>query len=72
MKSSEVIRTAMSEDSLTQLGLAKKMGYETQSYVGNALNRKTDMKVSLFVKMMKAMGYEVIVRRGKTEFEVTE
>lgn len=72
MKSNEVIRAAMAEDNLTQLGLATRLGYDTQSYVGNALNRKTDMKVGLFVKMMKAMGYEVIVRRGKTEFEVTE
>jgi hypothetical protein len=47
MKSNEIIRAAMTEDNLTQLGLATRMGYETQSYVGNALSRKTDMKVGL-------------------------
>lgn len=72
MRSNEIIRAAMSKDNLTQLGLATRMGHETQSYVGNALNRKTDMKVSLFVRMMEAMGYEVIVRRGEEEFKVTE
>ena len=72
MKSNEAVRAAMKEDELTQLDLAKKMGYETQSYVGNTLNRKTDMKVGAFVKMMKAMGYDVVVRRGKTEFNITE
>ena len=72
MKSNEVVRAAMSEDKLTQKDLAEKMGYETQSYVGNPLNRKSDMKVEMFVRMMKAMGYDVIARRGDKEFKVTE
>lgn len=72
MKSKEVIKAAMAVDNLTQMGLAEKMGYTTQSYVGNPLSRKSDMKVETFVKMVKAMGYDVVVRRGNTEFKVTE
>jgi hypothetical protein len=30
------------------------------------------MRVDVFVKMMNAMGYDVVVRRGKDEITVTE
>lgn len=72
MKSNEVVRAVMSADGITQMELANKLGYETQSGVGNALSRKNGMRVDVFVKMMNAMGYDVIVRRGKDEMAVTE
>lgn len=72
MKSNEVVRTVMSADGITQANLAAKMGYKTQSGVGNALSRENGMRVDVFVKMMNAMGYDVIVRRGKDEMAVTE
>lgn len=72
MKSDAVIRAAMAEDKITQKDLAQRMGRETQSYVGNVLNRKTDMKVAKFVELMKAMGYDIVARRGDVEFKVTE
>lgn len=72
MKSNEVVRAAMGKDGITQANLAEKMGYKNQSSVGNALGRENGMRVDVFVKMMKAMGYDVVVRRGKDEFVVTE
>lgn len=72
MKSNEVVRTVMAADGITQANLAAKMGYKTQSGVGNALSRENGMRVDVFVKMMNAMGYDVIVRRGKDEMTVTE
>lgn len=72
MKCEEVIRAAMKADGISQANLAAKMNYSTQSAVGNALARKTNMKVDMFIKMMNAMGYDVIVRRGKEEMMVTE
>ena len=72
MKSNEVVRAVMSADGITQMELANKLGYKTQSGVGNALNRENGMRVDVFVKMMKAMGYDVVVRRGKDEMTVTE
>ena len=72
MKSSDVVRTVMSADGITQTELANKLGYETQSGVGNALSRKNGMRVDVFVKMMNAMGYDVVVRRGKDEMTITE
>lgn len=72
MKSNEVVRAVMSADGITQMELANKLGYKTQSGVGNALSRENGMRVDVFVKMMNAMGYDVIVRRGKDEMAVTE
>lgn len=72
MKSNEVVRAVMSADGITQMELANKLGYKTQSGVGNALSRENGMRVDVFVKMMNAMGYDVVVRRGKDEMAVTE
>lgn len=72
MKSNEVVRAVMSADGITQAELANKLGYKTQSGVGNALSRENGMRVDVFVKMMNAMGYDVVVRRGKDEMTVTE
>ena len=72
MKSNEVVRAVMSADGITQMELANKLGYKTQSGVGNALSRENGMRVDVFVKMMNAMGYDVVVRRGKDEVVVTE
>lgn len=72
MKSNEVVRAVMSADGITQMELANKLGYKTQSGVGNALSRENGMRMDVFVKMMNAMGYDVVVRRGKDEVTVTE
>jgi hypothetical protein len=72
MKSNEVVRAAMKADGISQANLATKLNYKTQSGVGNALGRENGMRVDVFVKMMNAMGYDVIVRRGKEEMMVTE
>jgi antitoxin component HigA of HigAB toxin-antitoxin module len=72
MKSNEVVRNVMTADGITQANLAAKLGYKTQSGVGNALSRENGMRVDVFVKMMNAMGYDVVVRRGKDEITVTE
>ena len=72
MKSSEAVREAMKKDGMSQANLAEKCGYKTQSGIGNALSRENGMRVDVFVKMMNAMGYDVVVRRGKDEMVVTE
>ena len=72
MKSNEAVRAVMATDGITQANLAAKMGYKTQSGVGNALSRENGMRVDVFVKMARAMGYDVIVRRGKEEMVVSE
>jgi transcriptional regulator with XRE-family HTH domain len=72
MKSNEVIREAMKLDGISQAKLAERMGYNSQGAVGNALARENGMRVDVFIKMMKAMGWTVVVERGKERIEVSE
>ena len=72
MKSSDIVRAKMKDAGITQKELADKLGYKTQSCIGDALARKNGVRIDVFVKMMNALGYEVIVRRGKDEEVVTE
>ena len=68
MKAGEAIKVAMKGDELTQI----KLGYKGQAAVGNVLTRENAMKVESLLKMAHAMGYEVVIRRGKEEIVVTE
>lgn len=72
MKSNEVIREAMKVDGISQAKLAERMGYSSQGAVGNALSRENGMRVDVFIKMMKAMGWTVVAERGKERIEVSE
>ena len=72
MKSGDIVRAKMESAGITQKGLADKLGYKTQSCISDALARKNGMRIDVFVKMMNALGYEVVVRRGKDEEIVTE
>lgn len=72
MKPSEVVREAMKADGLSQKKLAERCGKGTQSFVGNALLNENGMRVDKFIELMNAMGYDVIVRRNKTEMVVTK
>jgi transcriptional regulator with XRE-family HTH domain len=72
MKAGEAIKQAMKGDGLTQIKLAEKLGYKGQAAVGNVLTRENAMKVESLLKMAHAMGYDVVIRRGKEEIVVTE
>ena len=72
MKCGEAIKAAMKTDGLTQIKFAEKLGYKGQAAVGNVLSRENSMKVESLLKMAHAMGYDVVIRRGKEEIVVTE
>ena len=72
MNGQDAIRAAMKADGITQKELAVKAGWATQQAVGNALNRANGLRVETFVKMARAMGYDIVIRRGKEEIVVTE
>lgn len=67
---SEVIRTVMADSGTTQTELAEKLGYEGQSAVSQITNRKRS-SLDKVVAALNAMGYSVVVKRGREElFEV--
>lgn len=55
-----VIEEIMEKKGTTQGELAKLVGFPGQSTVSEKLKR--DIKISVFVKMVNALGYEVIIR----------
>lgn len=57
------VERVMDKEGFTQTQLAKLVGMKNQSNVSEALKR--DMKYSLFLKMVEAMGYEVIIQKKK-------
>ena len=61
MSEKEIITAAMKACGLNQETLAVKAGYKTQSAISNRLGGKS-MRVDTLVKILGAMGYEVVVR----------
>lgn len=69
MKAREILNTIREKDEITQQELVKKLGWKSQQQVSQVLTREGSMRVDTFVEMLKAMNYEVIVRKnvGKSE-----
>ena len=63
-----IITAAMNDSGINQKQLAELIGMKNQSNVSEALKR--DMKVSLFIKMLDAMGYEIIVQKKAVPLKV--
>ena len=77
MRAKEIVRKAMEIDQITQLQLAKELKWKSQQQVSQVLvdkekdgvKKEGSMRVDTFVEMLRAMGYEVVVRKrlGKSE-----
>lgn len=70
MTGSEIIKSLLKETKITQLQLSQMVGYKGQSAVAERL--KKDMRISVFAKMVNALGYDIYVvkrRPGKTSVE---
>lgn len=63
MKCREAIEAIMKESKTNQTMLAKLVGMKSQTNVSEALKR--DMKISLVVRFVEAMGYEIVIQKKK-------
>lgn len=61
MTSKEIVISAMSQRGFNQTMLAEAAGLKRQTNVSEML-RSSSMRVDNFVKLLSAMGYEVIVK----------
>ena len=71
MKEKEIVREVMTQSGFTQVELQKALGLKSQSSISTYL-KGDSMKVDTFVKMLTAMGYNVVVTNGETEYTVGE
>lgn len=61
MDALELIKRAMKEKNTTQIQLAERLGYKTQSGISSRLQGKS-IRMDTFVKMMSALGYSVMIK----------
>lgn len=78
MKPGDIVKEALKTMGWSQKALAKQAGYgeEKHTSVSNRINNHT-MKVDTFVRLLNAMGYELVVRStspntNKNEWTVSE
>lgn len=64
MNANEIIKELIKRSDFTQTTLARAMGYSTQSGIASRLN-KNDMGVSLLVKMLDILGYDLVIQPKK-------
>ena len=68
MNGKNAVKQVMKQEGESAYTLGKKLGYSTRSGVTERVRGKQDMRVDTFAKFMKAMGYEIVVRKiGSTE-----
>ena len=70
----DMVRSVMAEEGVTQAELAKRMGYRSQSGLSERLGSR-GVSVDKVVSMFEKMGYEIIVRKadgtGEKEWKIT-
>lgn len=69
MNAKSIVELVMKETGQTQSQIAVLIGAKGQQNISAAMNR-ADLKVGFFVKVLNAMGYEVVVKkrsRGRKE-----
>ena len=69
MTAQDIVKSIMEGVGISQKKLADKIGAKSQQAVFNMLNAKNGMRVDNFVKLMNAMGYDVVVRNRVTDDE---
>lgn len=69
MKFNNIIRAAMKRTGVTQKHLGERLGV-FQGFISNTLHRP-EITLSMFVSMMNALGYEVIVCKIGDEMTLT-
>lgn len=70
MTAGEIAKEIMKASGVSQKKLADKMDLKAQQAVFNLLNAKNGMRTDSFVKMMNALGYDVIVRNRVNDTEM--
>lgn len=71
MTASESVKEIMKKHGVSQELMAKRAGYKYQSNVTGILNRGASMRVDNLLKMINAMGCELIIRDRKDGDEWT-
>lgn len=69
MRAFDAISEMRTESGTSMERLSAEIG-RSKTYVGTMLQTQKDSNMSTFCAMAKAMGYEVVVRKGDTEIKL--
>ena len=69
MNEKEIVRDIMKTLDINQTELAERTGYKAASGISEILNRK-GMRVDILLKLINAMGCEVVVRSKDCEWVI--
>lgn len=58
----EIIKTIMKSKKVNQTELSSRMGYSAQGALGRAFSNKNGMRMDVLIKMVRALGCELIIR----------
>lgn len=64
-----MLKRIMYEERITQSEIASKVGVNQQA-ISSSLKRGEGMSVKRFLEICKAMGCEVVIRRGEKEWKI--
>lgn len=62
MKAQDIIRETIKMRETTQAELADRLGYKSQANISVLLTQNKEMKMSVFFRLLTALGYEIVVR----------
>lgn len=74
MNDKQIIKEALKVRGYTQVYLAEKAGYASQSGIGQIISAQKGMRIDNFIKLLEAMDFEVVVRsktKSGEEWRVT-
>lgn len=67
MNAADIVRKVLSDVGISQKKIASKIGLKTQQGFYNLLLAKQGMRIDNFVKVMDALGYDVVVKNRVTD-----
>lgn len=67
--SKDIITTLMKMTGTKQTQLAEILGFKNQSNVSEILKR--DMKFSVFIKMLDALGFEIVIQKKAVPIQIS-
>lgn len=62
MNDKQIVKAALKRRGESQTSLAEKMGYANKTSIATMLSRPSDLRMNVLLKMLDALGFEIVIR----------
>lgn len=62
MNDKQIVKAALKRTGTSQAALSERLGYENKTSIATMLSRPSDLRSSVLLKMLDALGFEIIIR----------